>query len=191
MRRFVFFLVMAAMLAWCAPVQAFTGVVIKVSDGDTLIVRTDDGDAIKVRLYGVDAPEKSQEFGSLSAGYLSEQVYGREVDVYEMDTDQYGRTVGIVSVDGEMVQPGLLRSGFARLYGAYCRIDLCADWAVEEESARMGHRGLWSRSGQVAPWDYRREERMKGHRDRKKDADRRVVRPQPDGYKHIGKNWLF
>ncbi|MFO7762029.1 MAG: thermonuclease family protein [Thermodesulfobacteriota bacterium] len=76
---------------------AWQGKVIKVTDGDT-IEALRSGQPVKVRLYGIDTPEKSQWYGQNAKTFTSAQVMGKKVEVEPVDTDGYGRTVGIVSI---------------------------------------------------------------------------------------------
>ena len=91
------------------PIRIFEGVVTKVSDGDTIHVRDRFGTNVKVRLYGIDAPEtekrnrktgrvskKGQPFGEEAFAALTAKVYGRPVKVEVIDIDRYKRAVSIV-----------------------------------------------------------------------------------------------
>ncbi len=73
------------------PVFAFTGQVVGVSDGDTIAVMHE-GKAEKVRLTGIDCPEKGQAFGKAAKRFVSEQVFGKVVTVEVKGTDKYQRT---------------------------------------------------------------------------------------------------
>lgn len=138
--------------------------VVSVQDGDSLIVRpVNRGDRrIRVRLYGIDAPEHDQDFGREARDRLSSLVRGRtDLVVEPMDTDRYGRLVGVLyysevgrqrSVNRVMVEDGL-----ARWYSRYGGQELGLEQA--ERNARRAKRGIWSSSRQVAPWDHRREQR--------------------------------
>jgi len=77
-----------------------TGRVVGVSDGDTITVLVDGHENVKVRLTGIDAPEKSQPFGAVSKRNLSDQVFGKSVTVEWDKKDKYGRILGRVLVSG-------------------------------------------------------------------------------------------
>src|SRR5713101_9951014 len=91
----------AVMALWCvlAPLLAyadqFTGKVVGISDGDTLSVLRE-GKAVKVRLYGVDAPEKAQAFGTKAQQFTADLAFQKDVTVIVRDTDRYSRLVGEV-----------------------------------------------------------------------------------------------
>jgi len=83
------------------PCAAWTGEVVHVADGDTITV-TRNGEKFRVRLYGIDTPEKTQYFGQNAKQFTSSQVMGKTVEVEEIDIDRYGRVVGLISV-GDLV----------------------------------------------------------------------------------------
>ncbi|WP_092194024.1 thermonuclease family protein [Desulfomicrobium norvegicum] len=66
---------------------AWTGKVVVIADGDTITVLRDGREQVKIRLYGIDAPESGQAFGKASKRNLSAMVHGRSVQVEVMDTD--------------------------------------------------------------------------------------------------------
>ena len=137
--------------------ESIEGKVVSVADGDTITVLKDK-EQIKVRLHGVDAPEKAQDFGTASRNFTSDLCFGKEVTVEVKDTDRYGRKVGIVTVpDGRVLNHELVKAGLAHWYEAYARNDTQLE-ALQEE-ARSAKRGVWSRPDTVAPWDFRKEKR--------------------------------
>jgi len=139
-----------------ASAETITGTVIRVSDGDTLVIRSG-AENIKVRLYGVDAPEKKQDFGNKAKDALTSMTALQTVQAEVMDKDRYGRTVAIVTVgDAEPVNQSLLRLGLAWVYDAYCKSTICADWRKVERTAREARAGLWSDPAPTPPWEYRR-----------------------------------
>ena len=100
-----------------APAQ-LVGKVASIADGDTftMIIQSK---KIKVRLYGIDCPEKGQEFYSTAKQFLSGKVLNKTVSVKKLNTDPYGRTVGIARVDGVNVNEKLLEAGLAWHYNNY------------------------------------------------------------------------
>lgn len=135
---------------------AWTGQVVAVSDGDTIKV-LQNGQETKIRLYGVDTPEKKQAFGQKAKGFTASMVAGKLVDVEPVDQDRYGRTVGIVTVAGRSLNEELVKSGFAWVYRQYCRRGECSIWLKEEGQARTARIGLWADPAPVPPWNWRRE----------------------------------
>jgi micrococcal nuclease len=134
-------------------VQAqLVGKVISVADGDTFTMLVDNKQ-IKIRLHGIDCPEKAQDFGQVAKKFLSDLVYGKTVTVTEMDIDRYGRTIGMVMIGSVNVNEELLKAGLAWHYKKY---DNNASWAEMQVNARNERRGLWVKSDAVAPWEWRR-----------------------------------
>jgi endonuclease YncB( thermonuclease family) len=146
-------------LRWLFPVaaaNAWQGEAVKVLDGDTVQVKKG-RDLVSVRLYGVDCPESRQSFGQQAAEFTRKQVLGKKVQVERVDTDRYGRTVGLVSVGGKMLNRELVRSGYAWLYESYCRKQpLCIELRELEERARKRKAGLWQEKRPMPPWEWRK-----------------------------------
>lgn len=160
MRRILFTCFMLSALLWSLPLWAaetVQGKVVSVADGDTITVLQDETQ-VKVRLNGVDAPEKAQDFGTASRKFTADLCFGKEVTVNVTDTDRYGRKVGIVNLpDGRVLNHALVEAGLAHWYEAYAPNDGALKRLQEE--AKSAQRGLWSRSDVVAPWDFRKSKR--------------------------------
>ena len=133
---------------------SWQGKVVGVMDGDTIEVMHE-GKGERIRLYGVDSPEKRQDFGAKAKQFTSDQVFGKDVAVEAVATDRYGRTVGIVSVGGEVLNQKLIEAGFAWVYAQYCDRPECREWTRIESQARASKVGLWSMPNPVAPWEFR------------------------------------
>lgn len=140
------------------------GRVVGVSDGDTITVLDAKNQQHKVRLAGIDAPEKSQAFGQASKRQLSELVFGKAVVVEWQKLDRYGRIVGKVLLDGTDVCLEQIRKGLAWHYKKYAG-DQSADdrqtYAAVEVEAREARIGLWLYASPEPPWDYRHRGRSK------------------------------
>lgn len=136
--------------------ETLTGKVLYVSDGDTLTMSVS-GTKEKIRFYGVDAPESSQEYGLESKAFVKDRIDNKEIKVEITNTDRYGRKIGKIYYDGKYLNEELVRSGYAWWYQQYARRDMTLKEA--EEYARVQKIGLWKSSDPIAPWDYRR-----GHR---------------------------
>ena len=95
--------------------------VVGVSDGDTITVLDSYNQQHRIRLYGIDAPEKKQPFGSRAKQNLSSLAFGRGATVEWSKTDRYGRIVGKVTVSGEDVGLRQLQAGLAWWYRQYAR----------------------------------------------------------------------
>ena len=134
------------------------GTVVGVVDGDTIDVLDDQRAQHKIRLAGIDAPEKAQAFGQQSKEHLSSLVFGRQVLVETGKRDRYGRTVGKVVIDGQDANLSLVAAGLAWHYKKYQGEQSPADrllYADAEQDARVARRGLWQDAAPTAPWDWR------------------------------------
>ena len=132
--------------------ETFSGRVVGVTDGDTIKVLRN-GETVRVRLEGIDCPERSQDFGTRAKQATSDLVFGKTVRVDVRDYDRYGRTVGRVFVGDTNVSIALVEAGLAWHYKRYSSD---AALAGAEERARGASRGLWSRADAVPPWEFRR-----------------------------------
>lgn len=154
MRKISFFLLL--FLCSCnSETELLTGTVINVADGDTFTMLVNN-EKIKIRLYGIDCPERKQDFYSVAKTFLTDLVKGETVSIEEIDTDRYGRVVGIVTVDGVNVNEALLQAGLAWHYKTY---DDNPAWAQLEQQARQAKKGLWSIPNPIPPWEWRRNKR--------------------------------
>jgi endonuclease YncB( thermonuclease family) len=154
------FSVLCLLLVGCgiAAAETITGLVVGVSDGDTITVLDEQNHQHKIRLASIDAPEKRQDFGNRSKQSLSDLAYRRQADVETGKTDRYGRQVGKVIVNGMDVNFEQVRRGMAWHYKAYEREQSVADrqaYAGAENIARVARKGLWALPSPVAPWEFR------------------------------------
>lgn len=138
--------------------------VIKVSDGDTISVKklknnVLDGDLIKVRLYGVDAPEKDQDFGYESKKALMNYVSNKTIEIDIKSKDGYGRSVGILYVDGRNINEELLRDGYVWYYEQYDKNNERS--RLLQENAMKNKLGLFSKKGYIEPWKFRKAKKKK------------------------------
>jgi len=139
--------------------ETLNGHVVGVADGDTITVLDDSNEQHKIRLSGIDAPEKNQPYGLASKQSLTDQVYNRQVSVETSKRDRYGRLIGKVRVDGNDANLEQLRRGLAWHYKAYEGEQELLDrvtYTGVEITARLAGRGLWEDPEPVAPWDWRK-----------------------------------
>lgn len=140
--------------------DTFTGKVVGVSDGGTIKVMRE-GRAAKVRLDGIDYPEKKQPYGTRAKQYSSDMAFGNEVEVRKKTTDRYGRIVGEVILPGGLsLNKELVYVGLAWCYRKYAPDDHTLK--ALEAGARAEKKGLWADKNPIPPWEWRRGER--GHR---------------------------
>lgn len=133
-----------------------------LSDGDTVTVLDATHRQHKVRLAGIDAPERRQPFGDRSRQALAAMVFRQQVAVEWHKTDRYGRLVGVVRISGRDVGLEQVKSGLAWHYKEYRSEQTKADrilYDQAEEQARAARRGLWRDALPEAPWEFRRRAR--------------------------------
>lgn len=153
------FTTIALLLAIQAHAGTLLGKVIRVADGDTITVLDGSKTQHKIRLSGIDAPEKGQAFGQVSKQSLIEQVAEQDVTVEWSKSDKYGRKVGKVLLDGQDINLEQIRCGLAWHYKQYEREQSPADrqtYAAAEDAARSAQVGLWRDAAPVPPWEFRR-----------------------------------
>lgn len=144
-------------LLYALPIQAeiVHGKITKVSDGDTLTLYRDGKNQLKVRLYGIDSPEKAQDFG-MKAKEFTLRYASKQASVEIVDRDRYGRAVGIVTVDKENINRELVSQGLAWVYKQYCKKEpLCGELVKLEAEAKAKKKGLFSTHA-VEPWNFRK-----------------------------------
>jgi endonuclease YncB( thermonuclease family) len=132
--------------------------VVGVSDGDIIKVMQAHKQ-VKVRLYGIDCPEKGQPFTRKAKQFTSDMVLGKIVEVHRMDTDKYGRTVALVALDKKLLNEELLKAGLAWVYTFYCTEPICESWKSFQLRARFDKKGIWSEPDPIPPWEFRRKKR--------------------------------
>ncbi len=155
--RLVFGFLLAALSS--LPVHAdITGKVVAIQDGDTLTVLDEANTQHRVRLTGIDAPEKRQAFGQRSKEALSDCAYGKAVVVVGDKFDRYKRLLGKIVVDGQDCNLRQIKLGLAWHYKKYERTQPLGErtsYAREEILAKESRAGLWKDEAPIPPWDFR------------------------------------
>ena len=155
----------AALLIACSVrAEVLTGQVVGIADGDTITVLDASRQQHKIRLAGIDAPEKKQAFGERSRQSLAALVFSKTVSVEWDKSDRYGRTVGKVMINGVDANLAQVKAGMAWWYEKYRKEQSPADqrlYAEAEQQARVGRVGLWRDPLPVAPWEWRSAQRSR------------------------------
>lgn len=144
------------------------GVVKAVYDGDTVLLTTREDSRLKVRLYGIDAPEtkkpdkSGQPYGDISKRALMTKVMGRRVTAEFIDIDQYKRAVGIIRYSGRDINREMVSEGMAWAYRRYLHGVYASKYIGAENMARSGRIGLWSESNPQPPWEFRNGRKGRG-----------------------------
>lgn len=153
MKRFYILLVFIT-LGMMVNAQSFQVKVVKISDGDTFTAINRDNLQIKFRIYGIDAPEKKQAFGTKSREYLSSLIFGKVVTVDVQSQDSWGRYITYVYTDDKKdVSLEMLKAGMAWHFFEY---DDTLEYQEAEVNSRIRKIGLWADPQRTAPWDFRK-----------------------------------
>ena len=158
----LFGLALALCLSFATHADTLQGRVIGIADGDTLTILDANNEQHRIRLAGIDAPEKKQPFGQVSKQSLSDLAYARDVEVEWGKQDRYGRIVGKIIVSGEDINLIQIKRGLAWHYKKYEGEQSMADritYANEEAQAKQLRTGLWVDPQPIAPWDWRKGNR--------------------------------
>ena len=157
--RLIIGLVIYALCACPAQAEILSGKVVKIADGDTLTLLDRSKQQHKVRLIGIDAPERKQPFGTVSRQNLAHLVFGKTVAVEWHKQDRYQRVLGKVLLDGQDINLKQIKAGLAWHYKRYDKDQGLADqrlYAEAQKAASLNGIGLWRDPAPVAPWDFRR-----------------------------------
>jgi len=139
-----------------------TGRVVGVSDGDTITILDKDNQQHKIRLTGIDAPEKTQAYGQASKASLSSLIYRQVVSVDYNKEDRYNRKLGKVLLGANDINLEQIRRGYAWHYKQYQNTQSPSDrqtYATTELMAISARQGLWADSKPIPPWNFRRYEK--------------------------------
>ena len=138
--------------------ETLVGKVVGITDGDTITVLDADKTEHKIRLMGIDAPEKKQNFGSASKQTLSNYIYQKEVTVEYKKKDRYQRILGKVILDKQDVCLAMISDGMAWHYKDYEKEQSKTDrdlYSQAEVKARESRIGLWQLSNAIKPSAFR------------------------------------
>ena len=131
-----------------------------ISDGDTITVTNNKTNKkVKVRLFGIDAPEKTQEYGLESKEYLMSLIKDKVIIVKGKTYDKYGRLLGTIYIGGMNVNEMMVQTGNAWWYKSFdSKNSKVRDLQIK---AKEGKLGLWKNPNAIEPEEYRRKEREK------------------------------
>lgn len=168
-------LLLACLLLWL-PTQAgaatLSGKVVKVVDGDTIDILKNRS-TVRIRLNGIDAPERGQAFGNRAKQFVLDVAAQQTVTVEIKDVDRYGRSIGDVFLpDGRNLNREIVAAGYAWWYRKYSKDQSLGRL---EEEARRGRRGLWQDKTPVPPWEWRKVKREGAGVGKARAADARSV----------------
>jgi endonuclease YncB( thermonuclease family) len=147
--------------------RTIEGMVKAVYDGDTVLLTTREESRLKVRLYGIDAPETKkpdkpgQPYGEVSKRTLMFKIMGRRVTAEIVDIDQYKRAVAVIRYSGRDINREMVSEGMAWAYRQYLHGTYESEYIGAENKARSRRAGLWRDSNPQPPWEFRNGSKRK------------------------------
>jgi micrococcal nuclease len=157
-------------------IRTVTGKVTKVSDGDTIQVTTPEKTKLRVRLYGIDAPETpktdqrtgsvnkpGQPYGEESRKALEAKIMGKQVRLDIIEIDQYKRMVGMIWIGSRNINLEMVQEGYAEAYLEYLKESYRTQFIQAEKEARFAESGIWSLPGYERPNDFRKRLKVRGN----------------------------
>jgi micrococcal nuclease len=158
-----------------ATIRTVTGTVTKVSDGDTIHLTTPEQTKLRVRLYGIDAPETpkinqhtghinkpGQPYGEESWKALKNKIMRKQVRLDIIDIDRYRRSVGIIWLDERNINLEMVSEGYAEAYVEYLKEPYRSKFIDAEQKARSVRKGIWARPEYERPKDFRKRLKVRG-----------------------------
>jgi micrococcal nuclease len=152
--------------------------VVKIKDGDTIVVLTKDNQMVTVRLAEIDCPEKSQAYGQAAKQFTANLCFGKGVKLQGNEHDRYGRTIALVILgDGTNVNYELVKNGYAWQYSQYSKNN--PELAGYQKQAQTQKLGLWQDANPTPPWEFRRDKREQpSHAPYKRKGRKRKSAPE-------------
>ena len=130
-----------------------TGRVIYIVDGDTFDLLTEDTVKIRIRLNGIDCPERRQDYYQVCKDALSGYIFGKNITLVTHGKDRWRRVIADVYVNKEYINLKMVKNGFAWHFKKYSKDTILAK---AEETARKKKSGIWKMKNPEAPWNYRK-----------------------------------
>ena len=147
------------MLSFGLSAATIEGKVVNVADGDTITVLDEKNIQYKIRLQGIDAPEKAQPYGQKSKQSLHQLVHSKQVTVEYQKKDKYGRTIGKVLLNGADICLKQIELGMAWHYKQYESEQSHQDHEIYRKAelfAQAERLGIWNDKLPTAPWEFRK-----------------------------------
>lgn len=150
MRAFVLIFILISALVF----SQYSGKVIAIKDGDTVVLLLGDNSQKTLRFAEVDCPESGQPFGKNAKQFTSQEIFGKIVDFWTTDTDRYGRIIAKVFYDdGKYISAEIIKNGFGWWYFYYSNDKRLQEL---ENVARKNSLGLWADKNAISPWEWRK-----------------------------------
>lgn len=140
----------------------YTVQVVGIADGDSFVGLTEDSTEIRFRIYGIDAPEKSQPFSNEAKKLLSEMIFEKKVGIVVIEpSDKFNRQLVQVLIDDNVdVGAEMIKNGLAWHYRRAKETVVNNNYRQLETEAQKNKLGLWSQKNPESPWDFRKKKRQ-------------------------------
>jgi endonuclease YncB( thermonuclease family) len=171
----ILFLACASIPTSKAAIRTVTGTVTKIVDGDTVHLTTPEQTKLKIRLYGIDAPETDksnnktgqinkpgQPYGEESMNALANKIMGKKVKVDILDIDKYRRMVCMIYLDDRNINLEMIRDGYAEAFVEYLKPPYREEFLAAEREAQSARKGIWSLPDYERPRVYRKRLKISG-----------------------------
>lgn len=144
--KIVYILLLFISILFADPIK-----IIKIYDGDTITALTSQKEKIKIRLYGIDAPELKQPFGKASKRHLIDLISNKSLNINEKGKDKYGRTLAVLYNGDKDINAQMVIDGYAWAYDKFSK-----DYVTFQQNAQLLKKGLWIDKDVVRPSDFRK-----------------------------------
>jgi endonuclease YncB( thermonuclease family) len=134
-------------------VYSQSGKIIKIKDGDTVVILDSLNNQITIRLAEVDCPESSQPFGKQAKKFTADEVGMKNVTYQIISKDRYNRTIAKVFYNGKYLSKEIIRNGFGWHYKQYSTSKELSDIEIISRKNKLG---LWKDKNAVEPWEFRK-----------------------------------
>lgn len=154
------YLIISFLLLFCFFNAQVSAKVIRIKDGDTVVVLLD-GDIQKtLRLAEVDCPESGQAFGKNAKQFTSDQIFGKQITFIATDEDRYGRTIAKIYYDNKYLSQEIIKAGFGWWYYRYSNDK---NLGLLQDQTQQKKLGLWQDNNAIAPWEFRKQQKLIAH----------------------------
>ena len=148
--RIVYIFLLFISISFADPIK-----IIKIYDGDTITALTSKKEKIKIRLYGIDAPELKQPFGKASKRHLIDLISKQSLNINEKGKDKYGRTLAVLHNGDQDINAQMVIDGYAWAYDKFSK-----DYVAFQQNAQLLKKGLWIDKNIVRPSDFRKLKKL-------------------------------
>jgi len=159
MNHKIIYLLFLATFSNSSVAEVISGKVVGITDGDTITLLDQEHTQHKIRLSGIDAPEKKQPYGQVAKKALSDCAYNRLAQIETSSTDRYQRKIGKVIVNGVDCNLRQVKLGMAWHYKKYIKEQPADDrqiYSSAQIKAMVDHAGLWADAEATPPWEFRK-----------------------------------